>query len=304
MISFVEIKQRYSENPLPILRELVGAGEIQGSNYVALNPRRNDKHRGSFRIHIATGKFNDFATGDKGGSVIDLAKFVYNCGIVEASQRLERFFPSLVGNSVAADIIPTKKKIDPKYVWNLSTVSQHKYLDKKKVTIGNARVNFYKGKSNLVVPLTDRVPEKPEDLEIKGLQFIKEDGRKSFPLSFKGLFHVASDYVSPKEIIVTCEGYATARSIAESTCLYVIATMSACNLRCVVEKITKQFPNSKIVIAADNDKAGKKAAEDAKQAVNTIEIVYPMHEFNDFNDMYVARGAKAVTVYFDEVFHG
>ncbi len=126
MISFAEFKQRYRENPLPILREIVGAGEIQGSDYVALNPRRNDKHRGSFRIHIATGRFYDFATGDRGGSVIDLAMFVYNCEIVEAAKHLQLLFPYLVGNSVAADIIPTKKKIDPKYIWSLSTVSQHR----------------------------------------------------------------------------------------------------------------------------------------------------------------------------------
>ncbi|MBO4405668.1 MAG: hypothetical protein J5821_02970, partial [Alphaproteobacteria bacterium] len=68
MISFAEIKRRYSENPLPILRELVGAGEIRGGDYVALNPRRNDRHRGSFRIKISTGGFYDFASGDKGGS--------------------------------------------------------------------------------------------------------------------------------------------------------------------------------------------------------------------------------------------
>ncbi|MBO4405520.1 MAG: hypothetical protein J5821_02205, partial [Alphaproteobacteria bacterium] len=54
-VNFQEIRRRYSENPLPILRELVGAGEIRGGDYVALNPRRNDRHRGSFRIKISTG---------------------------------------------------------------------------------------------------------------------------------------------------------------------------------------------------------------------------------------------------------
>lgn len=175
---------------------------------------------------------------------------------------------------------------------------------KKKVTIGNARVNLYKGNAQLVIPLTDSCPTSAENLLIKGLQFIKEDGRKSFPLSFKGLFHVASDYVALKETIVICEGYATARSIAESTDFYVIAAMSACNLRCVVEKLARRFPNSKIVIAADNDEAGRKAAEDAKQAVNTIEIVYPTHECNDFNDLRVAHGSEAVKACFKEVFHG
>lgn len=64
-VNFQEIKRKYSENPLPILRQLVGEGKIEGNDYVALNPRRNDKHRGSFRIDIATGRFYDFATEDR-----------------------------------------------------------------------------------------------------------------------------------------------------------------------------------------------------------------------------------------------
>lgn len=302
MINFTEIKQRYSENPLPILKLLVGQGKIEGSDYVALNPRRNDKHRGSFRINIATGKFYDFATNDKGGSIIDLTMFVYNCGIVEAAQRLESLFPFLASTSVAADIVPAKKKkLDTVYIWNKSTKAQHQYLNKKKVTIGNARVNLYKGKSNLVIPLTDRIPEKLEDLEIKGLQFISEDGLKIFPLPFKGLFHVASDYERSKEVIVISEGYATSRSIVESTDFFVVGGMSSINMKNVAEKIAEQFPNSKIIIAADNDEAGRKAATEAQKAISgkvSCAAVYPSPEFNDFNDMYQVVGAEGLREFF------
>lgn len=309
MISFAGIKQRYSENPLPILRELVGAGEIQGSDYVALNPRRNDKHRGSFRVDIATGRFYDFATGDRGGSVIDLAMFVYNCGIIEAATKLGNFWGE--GYSYksigCADYspkprIPDKNRIDPKFIWNKSTKAQHQYLNKKKVTIGNARVNLYKGKSQLVIPLTDTipdksVPEKAEDLEIKGLQFIGEDGQKRFFGSVKGLFHVASDYERSKDIIVIAEGYATARSIAESMDLFVIASMSSLNIKNVAEKMAKQFPNSEIIIAADNDEAGRKAVTEAQKAISgkvSCAAIYPSPEFNDFNDMYQAVGKEGL----------
>ena len=305
MISFAEIKQRYRENPLPILRQLVGEGKIEGNDYVALNPRRNDKHRGSFRVDIATGRFYDFATGDRGGSVIDLAAFVYNCGIVEAAQRLEDLFPFLAGTSVAADIVPAKKKkLDAVYIWNKSTKAQHQYLNKKKVTIGNARVNLYKGKANLVIPLTDRVPEKYNNLEIKGLQFISEDGLKIFPLPFKGLFHVASDYERSKEVIVISEGYATFRSIVESTDFFVVGGMSSINMKNVAEKIAEQFPNSKIIIAADNDEAGRKAATEAQKAISgkvSCAAIYPSPEFNDFNDMYQVVGAEGLREFFSKL---
>ena len=285
------------------MRKLVGAGEIQGSDYVALNPRRNDKHRGSFRIHIATGRFYDFATEDRGGSVIDLAMFVYNCNLLTAAQKLQQLFPFLASTSVAADIVPAKKKkLDAVYIWNKSAKAQHQYLNKKKVTIGNARVNLYKGKSQLVIPLTDTIPDKPvpekaEDLEIKGLQFIYEDGDKIFPLPFMGLFHIASDFDKSKDTIVIAEGYATSRSIAESTDLFVIAAMSSINIKNVAEKIAEQFPNSEIIIAADNDKAGRDAFTKAQKAISgkvSCTEIYPSPEFNDFNDMYQAVGAEGI----------
>ena len=304
MVNFQELKQQYSQCPMDILKRLVGNGKIEGGDYVALNPRRSDKKTGSFRIDIASGKFHDFATGDSGSGIIDLTAFVYDCDLLTAAQKLQQLFPFLADKSVAADTIPAKKKkLDAVYIWNKSTKAQHQYLNNKKVTIGNARVNLYKGNAQLVIPLTDSCPTSAKNLQIKGLQFIDEDGRKSFPLPFKGLFHVASGYGVSKEVIVICEGYATARSIAESIDCYVIAAMSACNLRCVVEKLAKRFPNSKIVIAADNDETGKKAAEDAKQVISSIEIVYPTHECNDFNDLHVAYGTEAAKNCFKEVFH-
>ena len=305
MVSFQEIKQQYKQCSIEILKRLVGNGKIEGGDYVALNPRRSDKKAGSFRIDIASGKFHDFATGDRGGSILDLAMFVYNCDLLTAAQKLQQLFPSLAGTSVAADTIPAKKKkLDAVYIWNKSTKAQHQYLDNKKISIGNAKVNIYRGNTQLVIPLTDSCPTSAKNLLIKGLQFINENGRKFFPHPFKGLFHVASDYSVLKEIIVICEGYATARSIAESADFYVIATMSSCNLKPVIERIAKQFPDSKIIIAADNDEAGRKSAEDAKQAIDSVKIVYPTHECNDFNDLHVAYGTEAVKACFKGVLHG
>ncbi len=80
--------------------------------------------------------------------------------------------------------------------------------------------------------------------------------------------------------------------------------MSSCNLKSVAIRTAKQFLYSIIIIAADNDEAGRKAAEDAKHIIDTIEIVYPTHECNDFNDLYVAYGADAVSACFKEVLHG
>jgi len=294
MTDFALIKQRYRENPIAVLQQLVGQGKIEGSDYLALNPRRKDSKLGSFRIDINTGRFHDFATGDRGGSVIDLAAFVCNCGIVEAAQRLESLFPFLARQPLAVQgILAKKKEVDIRYIWRKSIVSGHDYLKNKKISLGNALVNNYKGRSHLVIPLTDFIPSNHSGFIIKALQFIDEDGNKRFSGSFKGLFHVASDYGRSKDVIVIAEGYATARSIAESTTFCVIAAMSACNLKNVVEKISEQLPRSQIIIAADNDNAGKNAAQRVSDIPNT-RIVYPTQGFKDFNDIYQAVGIEEV----------
>ncbi|WP_052701054.1 hypothetical protein [Loktanella sp. S4079] len=42
-------------------------GHRQGGEWVALNPTRADRHKGSFRINLESGLWSDFATGDRGG---------------------------------------------------------------------------------------------------------------------------------------------------------------------------------------------------------------------------------------------
>ena len=61
---------------------------MHGREYTARNPKRSDNRPGSFRINIRTGKWADFATGDKGGDVISLAAYLFDLSQGEAKQRL------------------------------------------------------------------------------------------------------------------------------------------------------------------------------------------------------------------------
>lgn len=157
MVSFQKLRQQYKQCPIEILKRLVGNGKIEGGDYVALNPRRSDKKTGSFRIDIASGKFHDFATGDRGSSIIDLTAFIYDCDLLTAAQKLQQLFPFLADKSVAADTIPAKKKkLDAVYIWNKSTKAQHQYLDNKRISIGNAKVNIYRGNAQLVMSVIQK----------------------------------------------------------------------------------------------------------------------------------------------------
>ena len=56
--------------------------------YVALNPTRVDRHLGSFRINRHTGRWADFATGDRGGDPVSLAAYLFNISQAEAARRI------------------------------------------------------------------------------------------------------------------------------------------------------------------------------------------------------------------------
>ena len=55
---------------------------------MARNPTRADRSPGSFKINMTTGKWADFATGDKGGDVISLAAYIAGIGQADAARNL------------------------------------------------------------------------------------------------------------------------------------------------------------------------------------------------------------------------
>jgi hypothetical protein len=65
-------------------------GRQTSGEWVARNPRRADRLPGSFKINLRTGRWADFATGDKGGDVISLAAYLAGLSQVEAARELAR----------------------------------------------------------------------------------------------------------------------------------------------------------------------------------------------------------------------
>jgi hypothetical protein len=71
-----------------LLARWLPSGRIQGREYLAVNPKRADRRPGSFSINIRTGRWADFATGDKGGDPISLAAYLGGIGQAEAARQL------------------------------------------------------------------------------------------------------------------------------------------------------------------------------------------------------------------------
>ena len=71
-----------------LLAKWLPRGRREGVEYVALNPRRCDRHLGSFRVNLRSGRWADFAYGAGGGDVVSLAAYLGGIGQREAAERL------------------------------------------------------------------------------------------------------------------------------------------------------------------------------------------------------------------------
>ena len=64
-------------------------GFRRGNEWIAKNPRREDRRPGSFSVNLATGRWADFAlSATKGGDLISLAAYLASLSQVEAARNL------------------------------------------------------------------------------------------------------------------------------------------------------------------------------------------------------------------------
>ena len=63
-----------------IMGELgLDGGKNSGREYLPLNPTRNDHSAGSLSINRDKGAWMEGATGDKGGDLVSLAAYLWDC---------------------------------------------------------------------------------------------------------------------------------------------------------------------------------------------------------------------------------
>lgn len=171
------------------------------------------------------------------------------------------------------------------YIWercNLPDPS-HSYLINKKVN----PYGIKQSGNNLIIPLRNR------HQLITSLQFISPNGFKCFlkKSSVKESFHQINGLT---DTIYIVEGYATGATIHNLTNKCVIIAFNTSNLKSVGKIIKFQYPNSKIIFAADNDSktSGNPGLKHAIAAAESIkaDITWPTfiqaNQGTDFNDLF------------------
>ncbi|WP_434706838.1 DUF927 domain-containing protein [Pseudomonas sp. D4-18] len=80
-----------------------------GKEYTAPNPTRTDKRAGSLKVNLSKGTWADFATGDKGGDLIDLVRYLDGGTDVEACNKLADLLHVSAG-AAQSKPVPSKSK--------------------------------------------------------------------------------------------------------------------------------------------------------------------------------------------------
>ncbi|ACA21271.1 hypothetical protein M446_7053 (plasmid) [Methylobacterium sp. 4-46] len=77
-VAFARIASAALTSADAIVTRWLPDGRREGREWVARNPKRSDSRPGSFKVNLGSGRWGDFATGDKGGDLIALAAFLFD----------------------------------------------------------------------------------------------------------------------------------------------------------------------------------------------------------------------------------
>ena len=177
-------------------------------------------------------------------------------------------------------------------------INAHPYLQNKGVKSYGLRTD----NSLLLVPMFNI------DGEIASIQTISTSGDKFYTKGgrVKGCFFPIG---TPEDTLILCEGYATGASIHEATSEPVAVCYNSGNIKEVAKELSAKHPNTKIIIAGDDDHKREqnigriKAIEAAKHIGSST--VFPKFDAlynegrSDFNDPLRLCDLKEIAKHID-----
>jgi phage/plasmid primase-like uncharacterized protein len=245
---------------------------------------------------IAVGCFGDWRTGLKQDwhaninrqlSIAEKAKFKEKIASIRHERESEEKRRRSEAQTKAAEIW---SKAD------LASEQAYPYLIKKRIKASGIKIY----NNSLVIPVYD------ENYLLQSLQFIDQNGEKRFlPGGRIAECYYTKGNIENASVLCIAEGVATSETIHEATGYPVVTAFNAGNLVSVARIMRKKFPDSIIILCADDDHKtlGNPGLSKAKEAAKAVRGVFITPHFNenrpdwasDFNDMMQLNGLVAVS---------
>lgn len=291
---------------LPILvKQWLPTGRAAGSEWTALNPRRHDRRPGSFRVNLRSGRWADFATGERGGDPVSLYAYLFTDGRQGAAARALDGDKNALRPATAANAAKAANPDADEARRIARALSIYAAAD----PISGAAKTYLLGRGLQPVPAWERLgvailrypdigkhptiiaPVTGASGALEGIQrtFLTADGRKlpvrDPKLSLGRVRGGAIRLAEPAEELVLCEGLEDGLSLAqELPGAHVWAAPGAGMLPAM------SLPSivSRVIIAADNDAPGERAATRAAERFASdgrhVRIMRPDPTYKDWND--------------------
>ncbi|MCX2588734.1 DUF927 domain-containing protein [Proteus penneri] len=322
--------------PIDVIREVKLKANGQWRNIlshfgaeVPLNTHTACPHCGGkdrFRFDNKDGNGTFICNQCGSGDGLDLVQRVLGVSVTEAAKEVA----GMIGIDTRSDIPPAYRShevkaqqdaLKEKQAQNQANeqIEKHKrFTERYNRTIANAKQGeseYLKAKGfdsttvtllsdgSLIIPLIDA------DGTITAAQTIKSNGEKRLLLDSakNGSYYPINEPVNVSTVIIA-EGLATAM-----TCqliqpeAHTVAAIDAGNLIHVAKVMRVKYPESKIIIAGDNDikpdqdNTGKLAAEKAAKAVNGVAVLPPTDDKADWDDYRLSQGIEEAKQAFEDV---
>lgn len=301
-----------------LVPELLPEGKRRGSEWWARNPVRGDREAGSFSVSLTTGRWHDFASGDRGGDLVALAAYLWGMRQSDAAKALgdrlgvtglDAVEPAQYQQRMTqarAEAIQRQRREQEQRLnrqqkaalkalqyWQAAVPAspEHPYLTRKQIAPHGLRQH---GK-HLLVPLQSLSGA------LVNVQRIAPDGSKRFwpGALVSGAFHVMGSLKSYGRAYL-CEGFATGATLFEhyEQADAVVCAMNAGNLKPVAMALHHLYgPNLELIVAGDDDREtegnpGRTAANAAALAAGGMTCFPDWPEqapsdLSDFNDLYL-----------------
>ena len=301
---FAEINRSILTGYRQILPSWLPGGRFQGHEYVVQNPTRADKRPGSFKINWQTGQWADFATMERGTTPLSLYCYISNMPYKEAGLLLAEQYHATP--EPPPRYRPTYRQIE-RQLYALKLWNDSHPADKTAVeTYLRARgiscpipddIRFLSGHrhkpSGRIYPVMLSAVRCWASRKIQAVHrtWLMPDGSAKAPVEPEKMMlgNCKGGGVwlgKPSRKLIISEGIETGLSVQQETGCPVWAALSTSGMTGL---ILPDMPlGTEIIIAADNDPAGRKAAYEAAdkwtKEGREVRIAFPP-DSKDFNDL-------------------
>lgn len=244
------------------IRQLLPNYKKEGQDIVALNPTRNDKNLGSFRINVNTGKWIDHATGEGGGDAISLTAYVKGLrGLTRQADAAKVILGKELGNKSFKETAVKKSttvtnKITSPAPHHLEMTADFLTSRHKKIFSTNVTLFNYHDDNNVPVGCVVRCDANKKK---QFLQYSYSRDNKEWTPNWKGgnkpLYNLREILTRLDANVMVVEGEKAAESAKTLFPQYVITTSSSGASN---HNSTNWLPlkGREIIIAPDNDQTG------------------------------------------------